>query len=65
MTMISEMFSASVLVAPSFAIRASALDPYSHLKSVMRQYRAAQLREARGLEAAPADLIDPESPPPR
>jgi phospholipid-binding lipoprotein MlaA len=46
-------------------IRASALDPYAHLKSVMRQFRAAQLREARGLEAAPADLIDPESPPPR
>ena len=47
------------------AIRASALDPYSHLKSVTRQYRAAQLREARGLEAAPAELIDPESPLPR
>jgi phospholipid-binding lipoprotein MlaA len=46
------------------AIRASALDPYAHLKSVTRQYRAAQLREARGLEAAPAELIDPESPPP-
>lgn len=46
-------------------IKASALDPYTHLKSVMRQYRAAQLREARGLEAAPAELIDPESPPPR
>jgi phospholipid-binding lipoprotein MlaA len=46
-------------------IRASALDPYAHLKSVTRQYRAAQLREARGLEAAPAELIDPESPPPR
>lgn len=45
-------------------IRASALDPYTHLKSITRQYRAAQLREARGLEAAPSELIDPESPPP-
>ena len=46
-------------------IKASALDPYTHLKSITRQYRAAQLREARGLEAAPDELTDPESPAPR
>lgn len=44
-------------------IKASALDFYAHLKSVTRQHRAAELREARGLEAAPPELIDPNAPP--
>ena len=41
-------------------IKASALDPYTHLKSIFRQYRAAQLREARGFEEVPPELTDPE-----
>jgi phospholipid-binding lipoprotein MlaA len=40
-------------------IIASALDYYSHLKSIARQRRQAQLREARGLEAEPQELVDP------
>jgi len=40
-------------------IIASALDYYSHLKSITRQRRQAQLREARGLEAEAEELIDP------
>jgi phospholipid-binding lipoprotein MlaA len=40
-------------------IIASALDYYSHLKSITRQRRQAQLREAHGLEAEPQELIDP------
>ena len=41
-------------------IKASALDPYAHLKSIFRQYRATQLREARGLADVPPELTDPE-----
>jgi phospholipid-binding lipoprotein MlaA len=44
-------------------IKASSLDFYAHLKSVTRQHRAAELREARGLEAAPPELVDPNAPP--
>ncbi|MEO9136991.1 MAG: hypothetical protein ABI316_10375, partial [Casimicrobiaceae bacterium] len=44
------------------AIKASSLDFYTHFKSIARQYRAAQLREARGLEAAPPELVDPNAP---
>jgi phospholipid-binding lipoprotein MlaA len=40
-------------------IIASALDYYSHLKSITRQRRQVQLREARGLEAEAEELIDP------
>jgi phospholipid-binding lipoprotein MlaA len=40
-------------------IVASALDYYSHLKSITRQRRQAQLREAQGLKAEPQELIDP------
>jgi phospholipid-binding lipoprotein MlaA len=43
-------------------IIAGALDYYSHLKSITRQRRQAQLREARGLEAEPQELIDPGMP---
>ena len=44
-------------------IKASSLDFYAHLKSVTRQHRAGELREARGLEAAPPELVDPNAPP--
>ena len=43
-------------------IRASSLDFYAHLKSIARQHREAQLREARSLEAAPPELVDPNAP---
>jgi phospholipid-binding lipoprotein MlaA len=41
------------------AIKASSLDFYAHLKSITRQYRAAQLRQARGFDVTPPELIDP------
>jgi phospholipid-binding lipoprotein MlaA len=40
-------------------IIASALDYYSSLKSITRQQRQAQLREAQGLQAEPQELVDP------
>lgn len=43
-------------------IRASSLDFYAHLKSITSQHRTAQLREARGLDAAPPELVDPNAP---
>ena len=43
-------------------IKASALDLYSHLKSITRQRREAQLREARGVKQEPQELIDPDAP---
>jgi len=43
-------------------IKASALDYYSHLKSIVQQRREAQLREGRGLAGEPQELSDPESP---
>jgi len=51
-------------------IKASAIDLYAYLKSLSRQRRAAQLREAKGIkEQEPEPLIDPgaaekEGPPP-
>jgi len=42
-------------------IIASALDYYSNLKSLTRQRRQAQLREARGLAPEPQELTDPGS----
>ena len=49
-------------------IKASALDLYSSLRSITRQRREAQLREARGATQEPQELIDPDAPvnaPPR
>src|SRR6266581_1895779 len=43
-------------------IKASALDYYAHLKSVTRQRRESQLREASGVNDEPQDLIDPGIP---
>ena len=43
-------------------IKASALDLYSSLKSITRQRREAQLREARGVNQGPQELIDPDAP---
>jgi len=43
-------------------IKASALDFYAHLKSIMRQRRASQLREASGVKEEPQELIDPGTP---
>lgn len=43
-------------------IKASAIDYYAHMKSIARQYRQAQLREASGRKAEPQELVDPESP---
>jgi phospholipid-binding lipoprotein MlaA len=40
-------------------IKASALDFYAHLKSIARQRRLAQLREARGVKDEPHELVDP------
>jgi phospholipid-binding lipoprotein MlaA len=40
---------------------ASSLDYYAHLKSIARQRREAQLREARGLAQEPQELTDPGS----
>jgi len=40
-------------------IKASALDFYAHLKSIMRQRRESQLREASGVKDEPPELIDP------
>jgi phospholipid-binding lipoprotein MlaA len=40
-------------------IKASALDYYSHMKSIARQRREAQLREAKSLPAQPQELTDP------
>jgi phospholipid-binding lipoprotein MlaA len=40
-------------------IIASALDYYSHLKSITRQVRQTQLREAHGLAPEAQELIDP------
>jgi phospholipid-binding lipoprotein MlaA len=45
------------------AIKASSLDYYTHFKSIVRQHRAAALREARGLSATPPELTDPGSTP--
>jgi phospholipid-binding lipoprotein MlaA len=42
-------------------IKASALDYYAHLKSIMRQRRHAILREARGAQDEPRELTDPGS----
>jgi len=43
-------------------IKASALDYYAHLKSIVRQRRHAILREARGAQDEPRELTDPGSP---
>jgi phospholipid-binding lipoprotein MlaA len=40
-------------------IKASALDYYSHLKSIAWQRREAQLRQGRGAGPEPTELIDP------
>ncbi|HVO88213.1 MAG TPA: VacJ family lipoprotein [Casimicrobiaceae bacterium] len=40
-------------------MKASALDYYSHLRSIWRQYRRAQLREARATKEEPVELEDP------
>ncbi len=44
-------------------IKASALDYYANLRSIVQQRRAAQLREGRGLEEQPPELIDPGEAP--
>jgi phospholipid-binding lipoprotein MlaA len=43
-------------------IKASALDYYAHLKSITRQHREAQLREASGAKEEPQELNDPGMP---
>jgi len=44
-------------------MRKSALDPYTHFRSIFRQYRRSQLGEARGEQSAPEELTDPASEP--
>ena len=44
-------------------IKASSLDFYAHLRSIMRQRRAAQLREAGGGKEEPQELFDPGATP--
>ena len=44
-------------------IKASALDYYAHLKSITRQQRESQLREASGVKEEPQELLDPGAPP--
>jgi phospholipid-binding lipoprotein MlaA len=43
-------------------IKASAIDYYAHMRSISRQYRQAQLREAGGPKNEPEELIDPALP---
>jgi len=43
-------------------IKASALDFYAHLKSITRQRRESQLREASRVRDEPQELIDPGTP---
>lgn len=43
-------------------IKASALDFYTHLKSITRQRRESQLREASRVKDEPQELIDPGLP---
>ena len=43
-------------------IKASALDFYAHLKSITRQRRESQLREATRVRDEPQELIDPGTP---
>jgi len=43
-------------------IKASALDFYAHLKSITRQRRESQLREASRVKEEPQELIDPGAP---
>ena len=43
-------------------IKASALDYYTHMKSIVRQHRDAQLRDARGVKEEPQELTDPGAP---
>src|SRR5213593_2524315 len=43
-------------------IKASALDFYAHLKSITRQRRESQLREASRVNQEPQELIDPGTP---
>jgi phospholipid-binding lipoprotein MlaA len=45
------------------ALKASSLDYYTHFRSVWRQHRAAALREARGEQEAPPELVDPGATP--
>jgi phospholipid-binding lipoprotein MlaA len=45
------------------AIKASSLDYYAHLRSIVRQHRAVALREARGLPESPPELVDPDATP--
>jgi phospholipid-binding lipoprotein MlaA len=40
-------------------IKASALDYYAHLKSIVQQRRQTQLLEARGVKGQPYELTDP------
>ena len=44
-------------------IKASSLDYYAHFRSIARQHRAVALREARGVSAAPPELVDPGAVP--
>ncbi len=44
-------------------MRRSALDPYTHFRSIFRQYRQAQLRQAHGGREEPEELVDPEAKP--
>lgn len=41
-------------------IKKSALDLYTHFRSLSRQYRRAQLRDAAGKSGSPEELVDPE-----
>ena len=43
-------------------IKRAALDLYVSLRSLTRQRRAAELREARGVDPTPDELADPEAP---
>ena len=45
-------------------IKASALDYYTHLKSISWQHREAQLHEAGQVKEEPQELIDPSAPAP-
>jgi len=44
-------------------IKANALDEYAQFRSIARQYRDAQLRDARGVTEQPQELVDPGATP--
>jgi len=45
------------------ALQASSLDNYAQMRSITRQHRMAEVREAKGLPSEPEELTDPGAAP--